>query len=275
MKKIALAGLLIILLSGGAEAHSLEERRKELIQMLSAFFPKAKMESLFTDPRIRLDYSVLPPKPPALPKTAKERIRRREEARKRAEAIRQKLLSEESIKRGLNYLKDHAPVFSEAEKRYGVDPFVIVSILRNETNLGNYIRKNHPVLNTLYSLYVLMPRWRNFAVRELVCFLDAAEANGWDIFSVPGSNRGAFGYPQFIPCSFASFAADGDDDGKIDLFNHADAIMSVARYLSANGWSDRWQDEHRAILRYNPYSGYRDLVLEYREKLLRRYFTAP
>lgn len=183
-------------------------------------------------------------------------------------------MSEDSIRRGLRYLKSYAFVLIQAEKQYGVDPFTIVSIIRNETNLGNYIRKDHLVMNTLHSLYVLMPQWRKFAARELSCFLKAVEENGWNAFEIPGSNRGAFGYPQFLPCSFLQFAADGNGDGVIDLFSHSDAIMSVARYLSRNGWSDQWDDQYLALRRYNHHGMYHAFVYEYREKLMRVYFTS-
>jgi membrane-bound lytic murein transglycosylase B len=45
------------------------------------------------------------------------------------------------------------------------------------------------------------------------------------------------GMPQFMPSSFRKLAADGDGDGKRDIWNNpADAIASVARYFHANGW---------------------------------------
>ena len=38
---------------------------------------------------------------------------------------------------------------------------------------------------------------------------------------------------QFIPTSYESYAADGDDDGKIDLYNSVpDAMASTARHLT-------------------------------------------
>lgn len=56
-----------------SEAHSLENRRKELVKLLSGVFPKSKVESLFNDSRLQLDYSVLPPKHPSPPKNLTEK----------------------------------------------------------------------------------------------------------------------------------------------------------------------------------------------------------
>ena len=47
---------------------------------------------------------------------------------------------------------------------------------------------------------------------------------------MPGSSTGAIGLLQFEPSNFY-IAVDGDGDGKIDLFDPADAIMSLAHFL--------------------------------------------
>jgi membrane-bound lytic murein transglycosylase B len=45
------------------------------------------------------------------------------------------------------------------------------------------------------------------------------------------------GMPQFMPSSYRKLAADGDGDGRRDIWNNpADAIASVARYFNKNGW---------------------------------------
>jgi len=55
---------------------------------------------------------------------------------------------------------------------------------------------------------------------------------------IKGSYAGAFGLAQFMPSSFREFAVDFNGDGKINLFNKADAIGSIANYFIGRG---KWQ----------------------------------
>ncbi|MGE5286972.1 MAG: lytic transglycosylase domain-containing protein [Micromonosporaceae bacterium] len=51
-----------------------------------------------------------------------------------------------------------------------------------------------------------------------------------------GSNRaGAEGPMQFLPATFAAYAADGDHDGTLNVYDPADAIFTAAAMLCANG----------------------------------------
>jgi membrane-bound lytic murein transglycosylase B len=52
-----------------------------------------------------------------------------------------------------------------------------------------------------------------------------------------GSWAGAMGQCQFIPTSFLAYAADGDGDGRKDIWaNKADVFASIANYLRRVGW---------------------------------------
>ncbi len=58
-----------------------------------------------------------------------------------------------------------------------------------------------------------------------------------DPLALKGSYAGAMGQPQFISSSFRRYAVDFDGDGVRDIWNNsADAIGSVANYLSRHGW---------------------------------------
>ena len=48
---------------------------------------------------------------------------------------------------------------------------------------------------------------------------------------------GALGQPQFMPSNFLAYAADGDGDGRADIWrSEADTIASIGHYLARHGW---------------------------------------
>lgn len=52
------------------------------------------------------------------------------------------------------------------------------------------------------------------------------------------SPAGALGPMQFLPATWAAYAADGDGDGLTDVMNPADAFRGAANLLCANGGGD-------------------------------------
>jgi soluble lytic murein transglycosylase-like protein len=75
------------------------------------------------------------------------------------------------------------------------------------------------------------------------------------------SSAGAMGPMQFEPATFASYAVDGDHDGKTDIMDPADAIYTAAHYLCANGAGRGQAALASAILHYNHAEWYVQLVL--------------
>ena len=48
---------------------------------------------------------------------------------------------------------------------------------------------------------------------------------------------GALGQPQFMPSSYLRFSADGDGDGRADIWDsEADTLASIGNYLAQAGW---------------------------------------
>ena len=90
-----------------------------------------------------------------------------------------------------------------------------------------------------------------------------------DPFSMNGSYAGALGFAQFIPSSVLKFGKDGDQDGQINLFQHGDAIESVANYLKQHGWKPDLtrKEAFRILLRYNNSKYYANTILKVADRL--------
>jgi len=199
------------------------------------------------------------------------------------------LLTPESLERGREFVQAHLLAFDAAYEIYGVPREIICGHLRIETDFGIPTGLSpHPLgavpaINRLVTLYVRrssrrqtesqFARRQAFALNQLKELLRAATNNDWDLFQVPGSPTGAIGLAQFEPSSF-KVAVDGDGDGKIDLFDPEDAILSVAHYLTTRGWDTVPQHEYRAIYAYygghydtDPHKYYMKAVLRYAQEM--------
>lgn len=189
-----------------------------------------------------------------------------------------------SIYMARRYMKKHRDLFDRVEQTYGVDKTMIAAIILVETGLGTFVGKR-PVVSTLASMAAMsdpvvrevvwesldesrrLPREEfvkktdkksQWAYRELTAFLRYVDHEKIDPFSVKGSYAGAMGIPQFMPSNILHLAEDGNGDGVIDMFDHADAIFSVANYLRLHGWRDGLDDQQTQDVLYaynhsNPY----------------------
>ncbi len=182
-----------------------------------------------------------------------------------------------------------------AEQGFGVHREVIAAILLVETRFGTYTGKRY-VINTLSTMAALKNKkvksglWSkikdttylskkefnkkadskaDWAYNELKAFLEYIKKEKKNPFNIKGSYAGAMGYCQFMPSNIILYAKDGNGDGRIDLFTHEDAIMSVAKYLSNYGWySDITDDEaFRVVYQYNHSDFYVNTVLKIAKKL--------
>ncbi len=195
-----------------------------------------------------------------------------------------------SVDKALNYLKKHKSALDEAQKKYGVDKEVIVAILLVESRLGTYTG-NRRVLNTLSTMAALQDKtirkeyWNyiassthlsrkeyetkakrksGWAYKELKAFLQYTSQEKIDPGTIKGSYAGALGYCQFMPSNILILARDGNNDKKINLFDHEDAIMSIASYLSHYGWKPGIPPKTAAkvVYTYNHSSYYVNIILK-------------
>jgi membrane-bound lytic murein transglycosylase B len=101
------------------------------------------------------------------------------------------------------------------------------------------------------------------AYKELKAFLSYTAKENMDPAAVSGSYAGAMGIAQFMPTNILVLARDGNDDGQINLFDHADAIASIANYLKENGWYPGVDGKkaYDVIYKYNHSQQYVDTIL--------------
>jgi len=140
------------------------------------------------------------------------------------------------IDEGAKFLQENYKVLKQAEQKYGVPTEVITAILGVETRYGRY-RGKYRVVDALATLGFDYPRRSKFFLKELEAFLLLSREEKFDPLAIASSYAGAMGKPQFMPSSYRMYAVDFDGDGVRDLLdNSADAIGSIANYLSRHGW---------------------------------------
>ena len=158
-------------------------------------------------------------------------------------AYRERFIEPRRLEAGLAFWAGNEAALARAESQYGVPAEVVIGILGVETFYGR-ITGGFKVLDALATLAFDFPTEhpraadrQAFFRNELAEFLRLCRENGLTPEDVRGSYAGALGLPQFMPGSWRRHAVDFDGDGRIDLIaSAADAIGSVAHYLSEYGW---------------------------------------
>jgi membrane-bound lytic murein transglycosylase B len=107
-------------------------------------------------------------------------------------------------------------------------------------------------------------RKSKWAYGELKAFLEYTDGHKMDPAKMKGSYAGALGISQFMPSNVLMYAKDGDKDGRIDLFSHADAIASVANYLKRHGWYADIEREKakKVVWKYNHSKYYVNIIFK-------------
>ncbi|MFT7459847.1 MAG: membrane-bound lytic murein transglycosylase B, partial [Planctomycetota bacterium] len=126
----------------------------------------------------------------------------------------------ERIAAGKDFWMKHLSLLEEAQRRFGILPEDLISLLMWESGLGEFTGDYQLVKIYLGQLMYLdiaasyfksinsdatpkdpvrFEKIKNRAAKNLVSVLREAEDNGIDPLSLKGSWGGAIGYPQFLP----------------------------------------------------------------------------
>ncbi|MFD1342229.1 lytic murein transglycosylase [Litorisediminicola beolgyonensis] len=136
---------------------------------------------------------------------------------------------------GREMAQRHATALSRAEARYGVPGHIILAIWGRESAYGRAAIP-HDAFRVLGTKGFMSTRAAYFT-QELVALLEIAEAGHAPTRAMRSSWAGALGQPQFMPSNVLRYAADGDGDGRADIWrSEVDTIASIARYLAEHGW---------------------------------------
>ncbi len=242
-------------------------------------FDQTMIRSVYKDPKVYLDKKII-----------KVYFTYRE-----AKLNYNQFTTRRSITKARTYIREHMDAFQTAEKNFGVDREIITAIILVETQLGKVMGKKS-ILNTFSTLAALadpivrdtlwkeisrtrkldqkkFEKWSarksKWAYRELKAYLKYSAKEKIPPSGVKGSFAGAMGIAQFLPSSILAYAKDGNNDGRIDLFNHSDAIASIAGYLKNYGWYPGIDGKkaYKIVYRYNRSSYYVNTVLKIAELL--------
>lgn len=148
------------------------------------------------------------------------------------------------VRVGKEKLIQHKALFDKLEAEYDIPRQYLVSFWGLETVFGKHKGKMS-VLNSLATL-ACDQRRSEFFTLELLNLFSLIESEQVSVEQLQGSWAGAMGHMQFMPTAFLKYAVDGDNDGKVDIWqSEVDALTTAANYLNQIGWQskERWGRE--------------------------------
>ena len=182
---------------------------------------------------VTLDWDLPDLVPPGMSGTAPRRQRQAEFASPGAYFRRGTVEGAASV--GRQMAARHAGALSRVERATGVPGHIILAIWGRESAYGRAAIP-HDAFRVL-GTKGFMDRRADYFTAELLAALRIAQAGHVAPRAMKSSWAGALGQPQFMPSSFLTHAADGDGDGRADIWrSEADTIASIGTYLARHGW---------------------------------------
>src|SRR5665213_1684925 len=150
------------------------------------------------------------------------------------------------IPNGLAKIKQHAKLFAEVEKKYGVPAPVLTAFWGLESDFGANFG-NYKILSALATLAYDCRR-PDFFRAQLFDALRIIERGDQRVEDMIGDWAGEFGGLQFTASDYLKNAVDFDGDGRRDLIHSIpDTMASGANFLNSLGWrrGEPWLQEVR------------------------------
>ncbi|WP_424589363.1 lytic murein transglycosylase [Buttiauxella sp.] len=146
-----------------------------------------------------------------------------------------RVITPEKIEKAREQYQKHKTELNRISKRTGVQSQYIVALWAMESHFGE-IQGKEDIISALATL-AFEGRREAFFTKELMASLKILDQGLIKPEELKGSWAGAMGQSQFMPTSYLHYGADGDGDGKIDIWtNISDVFASTANYLQKEGW---------------------------------------
>lgn len=170
--------------------------------------------------------------------------------------------------------KKYNRYFSKAEKRYGVQPEVILAIWGLESAFGRYRGKQFPILRSTATLAYDCRRSKSLFFPQLLAALTVTDRGIADLSKRTGAWAGEIGQTQFLSSSFLVAAVDFDGGGVNVFKSPGDVIGSTAKWFKVNGWKrggnyQPGSHNYTVIQRWNKATNYQKTIAKLAKSIKR------
>ncbi|CAN5841737.1 hypothetical protein BH11PSE3_BH11PSE3_05310 [soil metagenome] len=164
-----------------------------------------------------------------------EQARNQPEFKMTFERYQERVVSSDRVARGRVLLRENRALLDRFSGASGVPAPTVVALWGIESNYGTR-QGDFEVVSALATLAYSGFRAQFFR-SQLIAALKIVSQGHIGLHEMKGSWAGAMGQCQFIPTSFLAYAADGDGDGRRDIWtNKADVFASITNYMRRVGW---------------------------------------
>lgn len=168
-------------------------------------------------------------------KTVYKKLKKQPESTFTFEGYLSRLASPTRIKNGLSKQAKYQDDLNRIEAKYKLPQEVVLALWGVESAYGKLAGK-HKIIPSLASLAYESHR-RKFFRGELIKAVKIVDEGHINLNDMEGSWAGAMGQCQFMPSSFYNYGADGNNDGRIDIWKtEADVFASASNYITKSGW---------------------------------------
>lgn len=156
----------------------------------------------------------------------------------------------------------NADFYAAIERSYGVPAGVLIAIHGMETGFGGFMGDTNVVSAIATLAYDC--RRSAFFTDHLVSALMLVDQGAISSQSI-GAKHGEIGHTQFLPGNALRYGVDGNGDGKVDLTNVTDALVSTANFLRQKGWKpgtgyQKGEPNYAVLKEWNAASVYQEAI---------------